>query len=84
MIVPKPRRKTFPAGVRIGGAAVRRNRLKRQLREIARTGLLPLLAERGCALDILVRVRPDAFIASFQDLRTELVECVEGICSSGS
>jgi len=50
--------------------AVRRNTLRRRLREIARRGILPQLA---AATDVLIRARADAYAASFETLRRELV-----------
>ncbi|HEX6057409.1 MAG TPA: ribonuclease P protein component [Gemmatimonadaceae bacterium] len=47
---------------------VARNRLKRRLREIARTRLLPTLP----SADVVVRARPEAYRASFDELRHEL------------
>ena len=47
---------------------VSRNRLKRRLREIARTRLLPVLP----SADVVVRARPDAYRATFDELRHEL------------
>lgn len=47
-----------------------RNQLKRRLRELSRTGLLPALA--GHALDVVIRARREAYDASFEALRSEL------------
>jgi ribonuclease P protein component len=47
-----------------GFTAVRRNRLKRQLREIARHELLP----RELSRDVLLRARRETYAASFPDL----------------
>ena len=63
--------------------SVLRNRLKRRLREVGRRELLPRLAGAGCALDIMIRARPEAYDASFADLSAELVAVVEELCSSG-
>ena len=62
---------------------VRRNLVKRRLREIGRTEILPRLAAAGLELDLMVRARPEAYGASFDALREELVELMEGVCSSG-
>ncbi len=48
--------------------AVARNQLKRRLRELGRLHLLPLMLP----CDVLVRVRPDAYDASFEMLRAEV------------
>jgi ribonuclease P protein component len=55
--------------------AVRRNRLKRRLREILRVELLPRL-ELAAPIDILVRARREAYDAAFCMLRDELVTWV--------
>lgn len=51
---------------------VRRNRVKRRLREILRRDVLPRLEEAGLALDVLVRARREAYDARFAELREEL------------
>jgi len=56
---------------------VERNRLKRRLREIARTEILPRLRRDDRSLDLLVRVRPEAYDAGFSALRDELIQWVE-------
>jgi len=50
--------------------AVRRNRLRRRLREIGRRQVLPGLAT---PTDVTVRARPEAYGASFETLRAEFV-----------
>lgn len=49
--------------------AVQRNRLRRQLREIGRRQVLPVLAR---PTDVAVRARAAAYDASFADLSAEL------------
>jgi ribonuclease P protein component len=49
---------------RYSRSAVDRNRLKRRLRELVRTRLLPVLA----SVDVVIRARPDAYAASFAAL----------------
>ncbi|CAN5781936.1 ribonuclease P protein component [soil metagenome] len=71
IVVPRHRQKV-----------VRRNLLKRRLREIARTLLLPRLNASGTSLDLLVRARPEAYTTDFQELRDQLVKATEEICSS--
>lgn len=83
LVVPKPRQKTQPGGGRVRGAGVRRNQLKRRLREIGRTVVLPALGEAGLAMDVLVRARPEAYRASYEALREELRLLTEEVCSSG-
>lgn len=51
---------------------VRRNRVKRRLREILRREVLPRLEEAGLVIDVLVRARREAYDARFIDLREEL------------
>ncbi len=63
-----------------GRKIVERNRLKRRLREIGRTEILPRLRERGVEVDVLVRARREAYGASFEDLREELVLWTESQC----
>lgn len=58
-------------------AIVARNRLKRRLREIVRTELLPRLDTGGVAVDVLVRARAAAYRARFADLREELVHWID-------
>lgn len=71
MVVPKHRR-----------TAVARNLVKRRLREICRTEVLPMLRAGGVAVDILVRARPEAYGARYEELRDELRTIAEGACSS--
>ena len=63
---------------------VHRNRVKRRLRELGRTVVLPRLRNSGLALDVLVRARPEAYAAEFDDLRQELTALVEELCSRAS
>lgn len=51
---------------------VRRNRVKRRLRELLRREVMPRLEEAGLALDVLVRARREAYDARFTELREEL------------
>ena len=55
----------------------RRNKLKRQLREILRVEVLPRLHQHEIAADLLVRARREAYDASFGGLRDELVTWAE-------
>ena len=70
MVVPKHRH-----------SIVERNRVKRRLREIGRTQVLPRLREQGMALDVLVRARPEAYGVGFRTLRDELQAMTEDLCS---
>jgi ribonuclease P protein component len=82
LVIPKPRAKTSPDRKRVRAAAVQRNRLKRRLREIARTTILPQLSDAGCAVDILVRGRPETYKATFGELREDLLGLQEWMCSN--
>lgn len=71
LVVPKHRKKI-----------VSRNLLKRRLREIGRTEILPRLQAADRGLDVMIRARPEAYGASFAELREELVRLTEALCSS--
>lgn len=64
---------------RHGRSIVRRNRLKRRLREIVRTGWLPRAHREGPSLDVVVRARPGAYEASFDRLRGALESRLEAV-----
>lgn len=53
-----------------GQTAVDRNRVKRRLRELVRLYLLPARQ----SIDFVIRTRDEAYAASFEELRTDLVE----------
>ena len=53
---------------RHGQSAVQRNLLKRRLRELARTLLLPLQASG----DVVIRCKPSAYRRTFEELKEEL------------
>ena len=61
---------------------VERNYLKRRLRELGRTRVLPALRSAGRSMDVLVRARAEAYDASFAELRGELDLMTEGLCSA--
>lgn len=54
-------------------SSVERNRLKRRLRELTRTRLLPLLPP----VDLVIRTLPEAYDASFAALEREVVKVGE-------
>lgn len=60
---------------------VERNLVRRRLREIGRTLLLPALRNSGAVLDVLLRARPEAYGASFAQLKEEVAQLVEELCS---
>jgi ribonuclease P protein component len=51
-----------------GQTAVKRNRLKRQLRELTRLRLVPLVA----SCDVVLRARHEAYGGSFEDLQQDV------------
>jgi len=55
---------------RYGHTAVDRNKVKRRLRDLVRTELLPSLAASLLALDVVIRAAPSAYAASYDTLRT--------------
>lgn len=69
---------------RHGREIVERNRLKRRLRECARTELLPRCLTAGVEVDVLLRARAEAYAATFQELRDEIGELAEQVCSPSS
>lgn len=58
-----------------GRTIVERNRLRRQLREIARTVVLPDLGQR----DVLIKALSSAYGIEFTALRDELAQVAQGI-----
>jgi ribonuclease P protein component len=64
--------------------AVQRNLVKRRLREVLRSEVLPRLGECGVAADVLVRARREAYDASYAQLRLELIAWAERKCSRAS
>ncbi len=77
-----------PSGPRLGivvprhrHSVVERNLLRRRLREIGRRDLLPGLRNCGAGYDVLVRARPEAYTATFAELRRVLVRFTEELCS---
>ena len=73
LIVPKHRRKV-----------VERNRLKRRLRELNRREVLPRMRDAGLRVDLMVRPRKEAYGTSYGQLRLELLEVIEELCSGRS
>lgn len=70
LVVPKHRREI-----------VERNLLKRRLREIGRTEVLPRLSECGRVLDVLIRARAEAYDAPYAELAEQLHQIAEELCS---
>lgn len=67
VIVPKYRRQI-----------VERNKLRRRLREIIRTRMLPVMAVR----DVLIRALPQAYTASFDELTRDVDVAIARIARS--
>ena len=63
---------------------VERNRLRRRLRHIGRTRVLPRLWRADAPLDFMVRARGEAYGASYDTLEAELTEVTEELCSAPS
>lgn len=61
---------------RYSHTAVARNLVKRRLRELARTELLPSMASLA-ALDVVVRAAPSAYGADYEMLRTAMRKAIE-------
>jgi ribonuclease P protein component len=60
-------------------SAVARNRLRRRLREIWRREI----QQHQPAWDLVIRTRREAYAASFQSLRTQLLAWREALLGSG-
>ncbi|MXV96399.1 MAG: ribonuclease P protein component [Gemmatimonadetes bacterium] len=66
---------------KLGYRIVDRNRIKRRVREIGRSKLLPRLRQHGPELDILIRIRRPAYRAAYSELELAILEGVEAACS---
>ena len=66
---------------RYGHTAVRRNQVKRRLREIVRITWLPTLHQPA---DIVVRALPTAYGASFRALREQMATLLQAVYSRSS
>jgi ribonuclease P protein component len=62
---------------RHGHRVVDRNRLKRRLREILRTEVMPRLRAEDACIDILIRARREAYALPQKELRAELHQWLE-------
>ena len=62
---------------RYGNTIVRRNRLKRHLRECVRTMWLPTAGVGEAAEDMLIRARPAAYDLDFEEIREAFRRCTE-------
>jgi ribonuclease P protein component len=63
---------------------VERNRLRRRLREIGRRDVIPRLWQAGARVDFLVRAKRQAYDATFDELRGEILTATDEICSGRS
>jgi ribonuclease P protein component len=66
---------------KLGHNSVERNLVKRRIREILRQDVCPRLLQERVTADILVRARKSAYGAAYSDLRSELVEWTDRLCS---
>jgi len=69
---------------RLGRTIVERNGLKRRIREIGRRVVIPELARRGVAVDVLVRARSEAYQVGFRILEGEIRQAAEALCWDAS
>jgi ribonuclease P protein component len=67
-----------------GRSIVKRNKVKRRLREIGRRRVLPALDAAGIPMDILLRARWKAYEADFAELAEEVREALEELWSEAS
>ena len=65
---------------RYSHSAVERNLVKRRLRELVRTELLPSMAE----LDVVIRATPGAYGADYPTLRTAVWKAIERMRQSAT
>lgn len=65
---------------RYSHSAVERNLVKRRLRELIRTELLPAMA----ALDVVVRATPSAYGVDYETLRTAMRKAIDRIRQSAT
>ena len=61
-------------------AVVARNRVKRRLRELARTKLLPIVGR----IDILLRAKPAAYDSTYEQLASEVNVIAEWAVKGGT
>jgi ribonuclease P protein component len=80
--LPRPR-----VGVivpKYGFRVVDRNLLKRRMREVLRREVLPRLGALERSVDVLVRARKTAYATGYHQIRKELVQVTEELCSRPS
>ena len=64
--------------------SVERNLLKRRLRELVRTRLLPRLADQRPAMDVVIRAFPEAYDARFDALTRQVERAGDRLQRGGS
>lgn len=69
---------------KFGHRIVKRNVVKRRLREIGRRSVLPALQAHGCHADVLLRARRSAYSADFAELERSVLSAMEAVCSGPS
>ncbi len=67
-----------------GRDIVDRNRVKRRLREIGRRTILGVLDGMGRPTDVLIRARWQAYEVGIEELRRDVGEAMEVLCSDAS
>jgi ribonuclease P protein component len=67
-----------------GHNSVERNLVKRRIREILRQDVIPVLAACPLQADVLVRAKRSAYGVTYGQLRMELLEWAERVCSRDS
>jgi ribonuclease P protein component len=60
---------------------VERNQVRRRLRELGRTVLLPGLRNLSGSVDVMLRARPESYDASFAELQADVAALTEDLCS---
>lgn len=63
---------------KLGQTVVRRNKLKRRLRELVRVNVLPVA--QSC--DVVLRARREAYEARFADLRDDVLQITQRLAAN--
>ncbi|MEO5509544.1 MAG: ribonuclease P protein component [Longimicrobiales bacterium] len=66
---------------KLGHNSVERNLVKRRIREILRQDVAPRLLAQTLDLDVLVRAKRNTYDAAYGELRAELVDWTDRVCS---
>ena len=67
-----------------GHNSVERNLVKRRIREILRQDVIPMLNAGAMTGDVLVRAKRSTYGVPYGQLRSELLQWAESVCSRGS